>query len=287
MIVAVITFSGLMAGGAEENKVMSKAYWKLGNPDVQAKIDSDIEQNRKADAVLKLDGVSAGSDVKIEQLSHDFIFGAHIFNFNQLGKDEYNQKYKDLYGKLFNSATIAFYWKKFELEAGKPRFKEEERDTAAYWNSVKAPKEEIHWRRPASDPVVKFCESKGIRLHGHTMIWGNRKWQHPEWMFEQFCPADEKEKISKLGGEKALLKLTPAQIEDLAPKYTKEMKRLFEKRIVELVEYYGGRLHSWDVVNESATDYKGNCLTGVHTASCPAIIPTRRLRRQTAYSRKM
>jgi len=262
VIAAVIVLSSLMAVGAEENKVMSEAYWKLWNPDVQAKIDNDIEQNRKADAVLKLDGAAAGSDVKIEQLTHEFIFGAHIFNFNQLGKDEYNQKYKDLYGTLFNSATIAFYWKKFELEPGKPRFKEEERDTAAYWNSVKEPKEEVHWRRPASDPVVKFCESKGIRLHGHTMIWGNRKWQHPEWLYDEYCPADEKEKINKLGGEKALLNLTPAQIEETAPKYIKEMKRLFEKRIVELTEYYGGRLHSWDIVNESAVDYKGNCLTG-------------------------
>jgi GH35 family endo-1,4-beta-xylanase len=247
------TKSGLMAAGAEENKVMSEAYWKLWNPDVQAKIDSDIEKNRKADAVLKLDGVVEGADVKVEQLTHDFIFGAHIFNFNQLGSDECNQKYKDLYGKLFNSATIAFYWKEFELEAGKPRFKEEERDTAAYWNSVKDPPKEPHWRRPATDPVVEFCESKGIRLHGHTLVWGSRNAQIPEWMFQQFCPADEKEKIAELGGEKALEKLTPAQLEEVAPKYLKEMKRLFEKRIVELAEHYGDRVYSWDVVNESAT----------------------------------
>ena len=30
-----------------------------------------------------------------------------------------------------------------------------------------------HWRRPPSDPVVEFCESKGIRLHGHTLTWWN------------------------------------------------------------------------------------------------------------------
>jgi GH35 family endo-1,4-beta-xylanase len=85
------------------------------------------------------------------------------------------------------------------------------------------------------------------------MIWGSRNAQLPEWMFQQFCPADEKEKIAKLGGEKALEKLTPAQIEEIAPKYSKEMKRLFENRIVELAEHYGDRLQSWDVVNESAT----------------------------------
>lgn len=247
--------------GAGESKVMSEAYWKLWNPEVQAKIDRDIEQYRKANAICKLKGVQKGTEVKVEQISHDFIFGAHIFNFNQLGTTERNQKYKDLFGTLFNSATISFYWKKFEMQPNHPRFKEEYRDTEAYWNSVKAPKEEPHWRRPASDPVVEFCESKGIRLHGHNMIWGNRNWQHPEWLFDQFCPAEEKEKINKLGKE-GLYKLTPAQIEELAPVYCKEMKRLFEKRVTELINYYGGRLQSWDVVNESAVDFHGQSVTG-------------------------
>lgn len=244
-----------------ENSVMSEAYRNLWNPEVQAKIDRDIDQNRKADAVLQLKDVTKGTEVKVEQLSHDFIFGAHIFNFNQLGKTEYNQKYKDLFGTLFNSATIAFYWKKFEMQPNRLRFKEEYWDTEAYWNSVKEPKEEPHWRRPSSDQVVAFCESKGIRLHGHTMIWGNRKWQHPEWLFDQFCPADEKEKIGKLTKEE-LDKLTPGQIEELAPVFFKEMKRLFEKRVSELINYYGGRLQSWDVVNESSVDFHGQSVTG-------------------------
>jgi len=247
--------------GTEETKVMSEAYFKIWSPAVQSKIDQDIDQNRKADAVCKLIGVPKGTEIKVEQLSHDFIFGAHIFNFNQLGTKERNQKYKDLYGTLFNSATLAFYWKKFEMQPNRPRFKEEYWDTEAYWNGVEKPKEEPHWRRPASDPVVEFCESKGIRLHGHNMIWGNRKWQHPEWLFEEFCPQDEKDKINKYSKDE-LYKMTPEQIEELAPVFFKEMTRLFEKRVVELANYYGDRLHSWDVVNESATDYHGECITG-------------------------
>lgn len=251
----------LKTNGGDESKVMSEAYWKLWNPEVQSEIDHDINEYRKADAVFMLKGVKAGSQVKVEQISHDFIFGAHIFNFNQLGTNEYNQKYKDLFGTLFNSATIAFYWKKFEMQPNRPRFREEYWDTEAYWNSVKEPKKEPHWRRPASDPVVEFCESKGIRLHGHNLIWGNRNWQHPEWLFDQFCPADEKEKINKLSKDE-LNKLTPAQIEELAPVYFKEMKRLFEKRVSELIKYYGGRLQSWDVVNESSVDFHGQSVTG-------------------------
>ena len=245
----------------QKSNAMSEAYWKLWSPEVQGKIDKDIDQNRKADAVLQLKNAPKGAEVKVEQLSQDFIFGAHIFNFNQLGTTERNQKYKDLFGTLFNSATIAFYWKKFEMQPNRPRFREEYWDTEAYWNSVKEPKSEPHWRRPASDPVVAFCESKGIRLHGHNMIWGNRKWQYPEWIFDTFCPQDEKAKILQLEKD-GMDNLTPDQIAKLAPVYFKEMKRLYEKRVVELINYYGGRLQSWDVVNESSVDFHGQSVTG-------------------------
>ena len=248
-----------------KNDVMGKAYWDHWNPEVQAKIDRDIDQNRKASAVLQLTSAAAGADIKIEQISHDFVFGANIFNFNQLGTPERNRKYKELFGAFFNSATLAFYWKTLEVEPGKPRFKEEPRDTEEYWNNLTQqgePKQEPHWRRPATDPVVEFCESKGIRIHGHPMIWGHQG-HHPEWVYEQFCPADEKKNIEEAGGMKeAVLTMKPAEIEKIAPVYIKELKRLFDKRVTELAQYYGARVNSWDVVNESVKDYAGDCLTG-------------------------
>ncbi|HNX34369.1 MAG TPA: endo-1,4-beta-xylanase [Kiritimatiellia bacterium] len=260
VLIGLVGVAGVMAYGAEQNPVMSEAYWKLWNPEVQARIDRDIEQNRKADGVFKPEGLKAGTDVNVEQLSHDFIFGAHIFNFDQLGKDEYNARYKELFGTLFNSATIAFYWKKFELEEGKPRFKAEQRDTAAYWNACQDPKNEPHWRRPASDPVVAFCESKGIRLHGHTLTWGNRKWQWPEWVTAKAPECIRAmEPVNKDGCDAklrdALYKKTPAEIEALAPEYARTINRLMADRIAEIARYYKGRFHSWDVVNESATDF--------------------------------
>ena len=98
-----------LALAQEQNPAMSDAYWKIWNPEVQREIDRRIDQNRKADAALTLPGVPAGSEVKVEQISHAFIFGAHIFNFKQLGTAERNREYEELYGTLFNSATIAFY----------------------------------------------------------------------------------------------------------------------------------------------------------------------------------
>lgn len=262
LIIAAININVLVAKNKSRNQlsisdtsqIMSDTYWEYWNPEVQAKIDRDIEKFRKANAVLILKNLPCGTELKVEQISHDFIFGAQIFNFNQLGTKERNQKYRDLFGNLFNSATIAFYWKTFEMQPNRPRFKGEYWDAEEYWNQVKKPKNEPHWRRPATDPVVEFCESKGIRLHGHTITWGNRKWQHPEWLFEQFATEEEKEKIENLNKDE-LNELKPSQIEELVPVYSQAMNHLMHKRIVELASYYGDRILSWDVVNESATDF--------------------------------
>lgn len=257
---------------AKEDKarIMSEAYWKIWNPQVQAQIDKDIEKNRKADGAFSLTDIALDTEIRIEQISHDFIFGAHIFNFNQLGKAEYNEKYKELYGTLFNSATIAFYWKTFEMQPNRQRFKEEYWDTEEYWNNVKDPKNEPHWRRPSPEPVIEFCESKGIHLNGHPIIWGNRKWNNPNWILQKYLTPEEKVEmdklISKYGDSNNVLDhekyseafeaLNPEQLEQMFPDFTKKLKHLFEKRIVELAGYYGDRIGSWDVVNESATDYE-------------------------------
>jgi GH35 family endo-1,4-beta-xylanase len=253
----------------DKDHTMSDAYWKLWNPEVQAKIDADIDANRKADACITLN-VPTGTEVKIEQVTHDFIFGAHIFNYNQLGTHERNERYKELYGTLFNSATIAFYWKKFEMEPGRLRFNTEYWDTEEYWNRCKDPKMQPHWRRPSADQVVEFCKSKGIRLHGHTIIWGNRTWQHPHWIIEDLMTPEEKARMDTYVSEyinpknlQAIEKytdtynaLTNDQLSDALPEYTKTLNELFENRIKTLAEHYGGTIDSWDVVNESSTDFK-------------------------------
>ena len=106
---------------------MSEAYWAKWNDEELKRIEQDIERFRKADGEVMLENIAKNSEVKIEQLSHEFKFGAHLFNYNQLGKTEYNERYKELYGTLFNSGTIAFYWRKFETEPGRVRFATE------YW----------------------------------------------------------------------------------------------------------------------------------------------------------
>ena len=87
-LLTVVVASVAVAASAEfkeDRSAMSEAYWKIWNGDVQARIDADIEKYRKADAAVEV-AAPDGTEVKVEQVGHAFFFGAHIFNFNQLGK---------------------------------------------------------------------------------------------------------------------------------------------------------------------------------------------------------
>jgi GH35 family endo-1,4-beta-xylanase len=270
-----------------DRTVMSEKYWSAWNDGVQAKIDADIEKYRKADATFDV-AAPDGAEVKVEQLAHSFFFGAHIFNFNQLGKKEWNDRYKQLYaaeGGLFNSATVAFYWRTLEKYPYANRFEERYEDTENFWNSCPHPQEQEHWRRPAPDPVIDFLKSRGVRIHGHPLVWGNNAWHRPMWLWDDFCPESERRALEAATGveiprndvfwpvgtknsrrdpherefaeawKKVYDKLTEDEIAALVPTYIKAQEEFYERRIRLIGERYGSRVDSWDVVNESATDF--------------------------------
>ena len=250
---------------AEKDAVLSEIYRGLWNDDLQKKIDADIEKYRKADGEVQLPASAAGKEIKVEQISHDFIFGAHIFNFDQLGSCERNARYKELYGTLFNSATIAFYWKQLELEEGKKRFRPELRDSEFFWNNCQQPWMEPHWRRPATDPVVDFCLSKGIRLHGHTLVWSNNRWQIPDWLIDKLpekflkkCSFDRAVTNGTLNCDvmgAAFEDMTAEEITEEIPEFVSLINSLIARHITEIAIRYGDKVDSWDVVNESANDF--------------------------------
>ena len=267
-----------------DRSVMDAKYWETWNDAVQRRIDADIEKYRKADADIDV-AAPDGADVAVEQLEHAFFFGAHIFNFDQLGTSERNARYKALYGRegaLFNSATVAFYWRTFERFPGRPRFEAGAEDGEAFWNTCPNPKEQPHWRRPPSDPVVNYLVSRGCRIHGHPLVWGNNTWMTPNWLWDELCPEAEKAALEKASGvkvprwpgsvpagsparkvskkwEKAWKqiyeKLSEEQIAALVPTFIKAQNECYERRIRQIGERYGAKIHSWDVVNESATDF--------------------------------
>lgn len=181
--------------------VMSEEYRRLWNDSVQLTIEQNIEKYRKTDVEITLPDVKPGSAVTVEQLTSDFLFGSNIFLYGQLDTPQKNQRYADTFGQLFNQATIAFYWKTLEPEKGQLRF------------TADSPYE---YRRPPTDPIVDFCQQKGIYMKGHAIIYGIRSWGHPTWM----------------------------------PEDRKEMEREFEIHVKTLAERYGNRIQNWDVVNE-------------------------------------
>ena len=218
---ATVLVGGLMlalTGLGAEN--VPESYGKLWNAQVNAGIDERIEKYRKAD--VSAGGFRAGVEVSVEQRTHDFQFGSHIFNFDQLGRDDWNAQYRATFTNLWNAATVAFYWDKMEVREGEIRHGAGPRDTAAFWKSVKDEPAKDKWehypeyRRPAPDPVLDFLRANGISAHGHPMI------------YPVFTPAWVTNGTDKAG---------------LAARY--------ERRIRQLGEHYGDRLDQWDVVNET------------------------------------
>lgn len=257
---------------------MSQAYWAIWNEEEQARIDSDIERYRKADGEVTLENIAKNSVVKIEQLSHDFKFGAHLFNYNQLGKSEYNDRYKELYGTLFNSGTIPFYWRKFETEPGRVRFATEYWDTEEFWNNCPDPYDQPHWRRPSTDQLVEFCKEKGIRAHGHVLVWGNRRWHQPEWVLNMMTPAEREayarffpNEPNRFRDEDVLSeeykRLSHDEVAAIFKHYADSLKQTYDKRIELIANHYKGQIESWDVVNESAVDYQSGALIDNHAVS--------------------
>lgn len=201
-------------------KAVPDAYERLWNDSVNAGIDERIEKHRKADA--QVEGFAPGTEVCVEQLTHAFQFGSHIFNFDQLGRDDWNAQYRATFTNLWNAATVSFYWDRMEVEEGEIRYAAGPRDTAEFWKSVKGESTKDKWerypeyRRPAPDPVLDFLDANGVSAHGHLMI------------YPVFLPIWATNGVDKAG-----------------------LARHFERRIRQLGEHYAARLDQWDVVNES------------------------------------
>ena len=266
-----------------DRSAMSEKYWEVWNDAEQAKIDADIEANRKADAVFAVDAPE-GTEVQVEQLDHAFRFGAHIFNFNQLGKTELNDAYKASYGPggIFNQATVAFYWKDYEPVPNRLRAGGDYEDSERFWNSLTREEAMDHpfWRRPAPGPVISYLKGRGVRIHGHILIWGSAK---PDWIYDWFCPEEEKRAYDLLGiprndgqavaktkewiggyntaWKRAWWKLyksdkvSEKDLAAMAPTFAKRMPEIFRKRVFDVAGAFGEVVDSWDVVNESSQDW--------------------------------
>ena len=151
-------------GGFGRTRLMGEKYWANWTDADNARIDADIERYRKADCTAT--GFHAGEQVKVEQLTHAYLFGANFFLFGHQTNEHDRVAYEGLWKGLFNAGTVALYWKDLEPERGRPRY---------------AADSPFIWRRPPVDPVVAFCEENGIDMNGHAIVYGMH-FAMPTWV---------------------------------------------------------------------------------------------------------
>lgn len=137
---------------------------------INERLHHTIENDRKAKAVFQIvdhNGAPIkGARVKVKLRNHDFKHGANIFMLDEFECAEKNAIYRDTFDKVFNLATVPFYWSDLEPEQGKPRF---------YKDSPRI------YRRPAPELCVEYCEERGITPKAHCLNYD--QWT-PMWVPE-------------------------------------------------------------------------------------------------------
>lgn len=219
-LAVILSLTGAVGFAAPEWDPFGPLWQAQWTPELEHEIDIRIEQYRKADYTRG--GFTPGKTVEVEQVSHEFVFGANMFNYGQLGTPERNEAYRSVFAKLLNGATVAFYWGDLEPRQGFPRYEpESDADTEAFWNAFdfahEDPYAHVEWRRPAPGPLLRFCQLAGVSVHGHAMIY---HYCQPEWVYSMSNDVEA-------------------------------VRREYIRHVEELGRRYGGTVPQWDVVNES------------------------------------
>ena len=143
-------------------------YFEQNKDFFESTVYPNIEKYRKGDIKISVrdkDGNPISCDnMKIKQISHEFKFGANLFMLDELETDEKNQAYKDYFKKVFNMATLPFYWNSLEEERGKLRY---DKDSYKFY------------RRPPIDLCMEFCEKNGIEPREHALAYEHH---FPAWL---------------------------------------------------------------------------------------------------------
>ncbi|MCU0872501.1 MAG: endo-1,4-beta-xylanase [Pirellulaceae bacterium] len=146
-----------------------EAYQKKWHDDaVNQRIERNIEQYRKGDAVLEVFDAAgkplSGVRVEVQQTGHEFLFGCNAFVLGQLPTAEENRRYEEAFVRLCNFATVPLYWEGTEPTQGELRYQEGSRDM---------------WRRPPADRYPPWAAKHGITLKGHPLLWHA---YNPPWL---------------------------------------------------------------------------------------------------------
>jgi len=122
-------------------------------------INEDIAKHRKGTITIK---AKKGDKVVVEQLSHEFWFGAAIsnqFGTGQMAENDRKQ-YEEKFLKNFNSAVT---------------------ENAVKWGSMEPQKGQVNYT--AVDGILNWTEKNNIPLRAHNLFWGIPKFVQP-WVKE-------------------------------------------------------------------------------------------------------
>ncbi len=133
-----------------------------GVPDEAALLagaEARIREHRMGEVVLKLvlppgRTLEAGTQVRIEQQRHAFLFGCNIYSLGRCRSPEDNVAYEKHFAELFNFATLPFYWWSYEPTRGEPRYEDTER-------------------------ILAWCKAHNITPKGHPLAWN---YVDPKWL---------------------------------------------------------------------------------------------------------
>ncbi|HUT61070.1 MAG TPA: endo-1,4-beta-xylanase, partial [Phycisphaerae bacterium] len=143
-----------------------------------AELDARIDKVRKSDVTVRVVDAAGrpvpGAVVEVEQVRSLFLFGCNIYRFDRFPTQEENEAYKKAFAELFNYATVAFYWRWYEPQQGKPDY--------------------AH-----TDKVVDWCRQRGIAMKGHPLLWADEG-GIPTWSKGQPSAELQKQRVKEILG---------------------------------------------------------------------------------------
>ena len=151
-----------------DNRQEVLRYFEAYREETDARVQRGIEVNRKGYGYITLKDSAGnpvvGATIRLKQKNHAFRFGANLFMLDEFETEEKNNIYKESFAKLFNMATLPFYWDSTEPEKGKHRYDKD------------SPK---LYRRPAIDFCMEYCEEHGIEPREHALAYDHF---FPDWL---------------------------------------------------------------------------------------------------------
>jgi len=124
-----------------------------------AEAERSIRRHRQSSGTVRVstpDGQPlSGVRVRVEQMRHEFLFGANCYLWNEAADSQVQQEYRRRFASLFNLATLGFYWASYEPNRGEPQYAK-------------------------TDAVVEWCRVRGIACKGHPLVWANIA--DPPWL---------------------------------------------------------------------------------------------------------